>query len=195
MLGTRRSGFQVITTAGRSNFEYVRSLGADAVFDSRSPTVGEEIRAYTGDKLCYVWDTIGEYGSEEAGARALASTAPDGQELRYGTILLRDPAGFVARDGKFAPRADEVVYSMSLGYTATGEEFEMAGNQIPARPGDYEFAKGWMPFAAGLVAEGKVRPHRVEVGEGGFEGILRGLEELKSGKVSGKKLVYRVADP
>lgn len=189
-----RSGFEVITAAGKSNFEYVKALGADAVFDSRAPDVGEEIREYTKDKLYYAWDTIGEFGSEEACAKALASAAPEGKKLYYGTILLKDISGFTEREGTFGPRP-EVAYSMSLGYTAAGEEFEIGENTFAARPEDYEFVKAWTPFAAGLVAEGKVKPHRVELREGGFEGILEGLEDLKSGKVSGKKLVYRVADP
>lgn len=190
-----RSGYEVITTAGKNNFDYVKSLGADAVFDSRSPTVGEEIRAYTNDKLYYVWDTIGEHGSPEASAKALASKAPDGQKLYYGTILVKQLSTFHERKGKFEPRPDDVVYSASLGYTAPGEAFNMKEHKFPARPEDYEFMKKWMPFAGELIAQGKVKPHRVEVREGGFEAIASGLEDLKSGKVSGVKLVYRVAEP
>ncbi|KAF1968448.1 putative zinc-binding oxidoreductase ToxD [Bimuria novae-zelandiae CBS 107.79] len=186
------SGFEVLTTAGKNNFDYVKSLGADAVFDSRSLTVGEEIREYTKDKLCYVWDTIGEYGSDEASAKALASKAPDGQKLYYGTILLKDITDFVARRGTLEPRPDDVIQSMSLGYTAVGEAFEIKGTKFPARPEDYEFAKKWMQFAGELIAQGKIKPHRVVSRYGGFESLVDGLEDLKNG-VSGVKLVYQVA--
>lgn len=170
-------------------------MGADAVFDSRSPTVGEEIRAYTNDRLCYVWDTIGDHGSDEASAKALASKAPDGQKLYYGTIIMKDRSGFLNRNGKFPPRPDDVVMSASLGYTAAGKAFEIKDTKFPARPEDYDFAKKWHPFAADLITQGKVKPHRIEKREGGFDGILSGLEDMKHGKVSGVKLVYRVAEP
>ncbi|KAL1605237.1 hypothetical protein SLS60_004781 [Paraconiothyrium brasiliense] len=189
------SGYEVLSTARKSNFDYVKSLGADAVFDSRSPTVGEDIRAYTKDKLYYVFDTIGEHGSPEASAKALASKAPEGQKLYYGTILLKDIEVFIERNGKFEARPDDVVFSMSLGYTAQGEAFHIRDAKFPARPEDYIFAKKWMPFAGNLIAQGKVKPHRVELRDGGLDSILSGLEDLKNGEVSGVKLVYRIAEP
>ncbi|KAK7181779.1 zinc-binding oxidoreductase [Paraphaeosphaeria sporulosa] len=188
------SGFEVLTTAGKSNFDYVKSLGADAVFDSRSPTVGEDIRAYTNDRLYYAWDTIGEHGSPEASAKALASKAPEGQQLYYGTILLKDIAHFIERNGKFVERPDDVVFSMSIGYTAAGEAFHIRGAEFKARPEDFAFAKKWMPFAGDLLAQQKIKPHRAEVREGGFEAITSGLKDLKDGKISGVKVVYRVAE-
>jgi NADPH:quinone reductase-like Zn-dependent oxidoreductase len=195
LIAILRSGYEVLTTAGKSNFDYVKSLGADAVFDSRSPAVGEEIRAYTKDKLYYAWDTIGEYGSPEASAQALASKAPECQKLYYGTILLKNIQDFNTREGKFEVRPDDVVFSMSLGYTAPGESFAIRGAEFPARPEDYEFAKKWMPFAGELIAQRKIKPHRAEVREGGFEAIPSGLEDMKNGKISGVKVVYRVAEP
>lgn len=157
--------------------------------------MGEEIRTYSNDKLYYAWDTIGEHGSPEASAKALASKASEGQKLYYGTILPKDIAHFIGRNGKFEERPDDVVLSMSLGYTAAGEEFHIRDLEFPARPEDYAFAKKWMPFAGELIAQGKVKPHRAEVREGGFETITSGLEDLKNGKISGVKIVYRVAEP
>ncbi|KAL5446296.1 hypothetical protein PMIN06_007835 [Paraphaeosphaeria minitans] len=109
-----RSGYEVLITAGISNFEYVKSLGADAFFDLRSPTVGEDIRAHTNDELYHAFDTIGEYGSPEASAKALASKEPEGQKLYYGNILLKDISHFMERNGKFADRPNDVVFSCPL---------------------------------------------------------------------------------
>lgn len=50
------------------------------------------------------------------------------------------------------------------------------------------------PVMQALLDEGKIKSHPVSVGMGGLDGVLGGLEELKGGKVSGKKLVYRIAD-
>lgn len=185
-LTASRSGFEVITTCSPRNFDYVKSLGADTVFDSRSPTVGADIRAHTNNKLYYAWDTIGEHGSPAACAAALASSAPAGQKLHYGTILMGP--------GMKPPR-DDVEFTFTLGYTAAGEAFEIAGMKWEAKPQDYEFTVKWTELAEKLWMERKWRPHRQDVREGGLEGVLNGLEDMKSGKVSGVKLVYRVADP
>ncbi|KAL4861987.1 hypothetical protein BDV12DRAFT_203465 [Aspergillus spectabilis] len=43
------SGLKVIATASPHNFVYLKSLGADVVFDYRSPTVAADIRAFTNN--------------------------------------------------------------------------------------------------------------------------------------------------
>ena len=45
-----------------------------------------------------------------------------------------------------------------------------------------------------LVAQGKIKAHPPEVRGEGLKGVLSGLQDLKAGKVSGKKLVYRVEE-
>lgn len=182
----RRSGYEVITTCSPKNFDYVKSLGADAVFDSRSPTVGNDIRAYTKNKLYDVWDTIGEHGSPKACAAALASSYPEGQKIRYGTI--------VGTPDQNPPREDAEI-KWSLGYTAMGAAIDVMGFKAPAQPGHYEFATKWMAFVEKLLKDRKLKPHRIEVRKGGFEGVLTGLRDLKEGRVSCAKLVYRVGYP
>jgi NADPH:quinone reductase-like Zn-dependent oxidoreductase len=55
------SGLNVISTASVANHEFVKSLGADAVFDYRSPTVVDEIaKAVTNTEFVGVYDAIGE---------------------------------------------------------------------------------------------------------------------------------------
>ena len=53
-------GFRVITTASPKNFELVKGLGADEVFDYHDETVVEKIRATTGNTLDIAVDTISE---------------------------------------------------------------------------------------------------------------------------------------
>lgn len=52
----------------------------------------------------------------------------------------------------------------------------------------------WFKSFQALLDEGKLRAHPVEVLPGGFEGIQNGLKMLKSGSVSGKKLVVCLAE-
>ena len=56
------------------------------------------------------------------------------------------------------------------------------------------FGKMFWGLAGKLLAEKKVKVHPVDVRPGGLKGVLEGMEEMRQGKVSGKKLVYKVAD-
>ncbi|KAF8261438.1 dehydrogenase [Lactarius quietus] len=54
------AGFRVITTASPKNFDLVKGLGADEVFDYRDEGVVEKIREATGNALDLAVDTISE---------------------------------------------------------------------------------------------------------------------------------------
>lgn len=79
-------------------------------------------------------------------------------------------------------------------YTIFDEQFEKGGHTVPAINEDFEFAKKLFGITETLLAEGKLKTHPEKVGEKGLEGALDGMEEMKAGKVSGVKLVYKVAD-
>jgi NADPH:quinone reductase-like Zn-dependent oxidoreductase len=53
-------GLRVVTTASPKNFDLVKGLGADEVFDYRDENVVEKIRAATGNELDIAIDTISE---------------------------------------------------------------------------------------------------------------------------------------
>ncbi|KAF2015280.1 putative zinc-binding oxidoreductase ToxD [Aaosphaeria arxii CBS 175.79] len=178
------SGFEVITACSPRNFEYVQSLGASKVFDINSNDLGAEIRAYTDDKLYYAWDCVGGPNAFPVCTSALASSAPEGQKIIFGTIV----------NSKERPR-DDVTYTYSIGYSAAGKSYVLGGVRRPAQPDHYDFTKKWTEFAEKLRLEGKWKAHRQEVRDGGFEGILGGMQDMKDGKVSGVKLVYRVGEP
>lgn len=170
------SGLTVVTTCSPRNFALVRSLGADHVFDYSSPTVGADIRAVTNGELEYVFDCISEGNSPAIAAEAIG---PKGG--KYGALLWVD---------KF-PR-DDVAVAVKLAYTAMGEAFTKFDTEWPANPEDLEFAAKFWSVAEELLAQGKLKPHPVSLGEGGLEGVLVGMEDMRQGKVSGKKLVYKV---
>ena len=60
------------------------------------------------------------------------------------------------------------------------------------QPGHYEFAREFWAISQKLFEEGKVKVHRPDVREGGLDGILQGLDDLKNDRVSGYKLVYKI---
>lgn len=68
------AGYKVATTASPRNFDLVRSLGADAVFDYRDPDVVAEIKQVTGGSLTRALDAISDRASQRISAEVLAPT-------------------------------------------------------------------------------------------------------------------------
>ncbi|KAI1350371.1 GroES-like protein [Xylaria sp. FL0043] len=172
------SGLKVIATASPRNFDYLKSLGADAVFDYKSPTVADDIRKYTTNTLKLAWDCTGFGGRIAAGS---LSTEGGG----YAVINPVDKEELLAVNPKVdGPHA-------TLMYSIFGERF-FKGQEFPPVPEEFEFAKTFWEVARQLLEQGKLKVPRtiVNQGDSGFEGILKGLDELRANKVSAGKLVY-----
>ncbi|KAF9630187.1 Alcohol dehydrogenase superfamily zinc-containing [Lasiodiplodia theobromae] len=178
------SGFEVIATSSPRNFALLKALGADAVFDYNSPTVGADIRKHTANRLYYAFDCISEGNSAQICADAL-STDTAARKPSYAALLYTE-----------LPRED-VVAKVTMAYTVFGEGFwkPFGPGDYPASTEDYEFGKKFWKLSEKLLEEGKLKVHPPDVRDGGLEGVLEGLRELKDGKVSGKKLVYKIAEP
>lgn len=168
----------MLVTCSPRNAELVKSCGAEAIFDYNDPTCGQQIYEYTKGDLQLVWDTVGSAQGIQICMTAL-STKPG---CHYGTILLNE-----------IPRKD-VTCTSSVLMTFPGEEFDLFGKHFPASAEDFEFAKMFTTLTEKLLAGGKLKPHPVKLCEGGLQGVLEGLNLVRDGKVSGVKLVYRVAD-
>jgi NADPH:quinone reductase-like Zn-dependent oxidoreductase len=63
------SGYKVVTVASKRNWDLVKSLGADVVFDYNDPNVISHIQKWTHDlgagPLTKGLDTISEHGTQE----------------------------------------------------------------------------------------------------------------------------------
>ena len=62
-----------------------------------------------------------------------------------------------------------------------------------ARPEDHEFAKWLFKATQGLLDDGRITTHPVEVMKSGWEGVMKGVEIIRGQGLSGQKLVYQVA--
>ncbi|KAJ0120960.1 hypothetical protein J7T55_015699 [Diaporthe amygdali] len=195
-----RSGYNVVTTCSPRNFDYVKKLGADIVFDyvcnfvsspflivervmngltftKRAPDVGKSIFEATRGSLTKVFDTVNTSDSAEICAAAFG---PDGG--KYCNLL-----------GVECPRSD-VESVFFLGYDMSGEAYIFEGDSYPAKPDAFEFGRTWYSIAEKLWASGKWQNHRQNVGEKGLLGVLDGMQLMRQGLVSGEKLVYRVEE-
>jgi len=166
------TGCEVIATASPHNFDLVRKLGADKVFDYNDPEVGAKIREATNDKLKLVFDCIAEHNSPNIAAAAISSSGGHVASL----LPIKD-----------FPR-DDVKAKFTFAYTALGERYN---DRFGPSQEDYEFGSRFWRISEELINSGKVKTHPTQV-RNGLEGVPQGLQDLKDGKVSGVKLVYTV---
>lgn len=175
---SNKSGYTVITTCSPHNFPLVRDRGADHILDCRSPTLTEDIRSLTDNKLRLVLDCITISGSIARCCGALAPPSAD-CDIRYcGLFTVGD-----------LPRSD-VKAGFTLAYTALGESFQKWDNYYPGSPKNARFTGDFMKLTSALLDAKMIQSHPAEVQYGGLTDVLQGLDCLRKGGVSGVKLVY-----
>lgn len=176
----KASGLTVIATSSPSNFDYLKSLGADAVFDYKSPTCGADIKALTKNKLRHAWDCAG--GGEVICGEALSDTEPS----KYGVINWPNEDLFK----KTNPLAGSPL--VTLAYIVLGESFKYGGMDWPRQADEQEYGAMFVELSEKLYGKGIVKPIKLTVNKtgSGLEGVVLGIDELRAGKVSGTKLVY-----
>lgn len=176
MARTYSSGYDPITTCSARNFDLVKSLGASAAFDHTQGGVGPQIRAHTKGRLRHALDCITDQASAACCYAALGR--PGG---RYASLERCAPE-WRTRE---AVRADFVMMCEAFGNeVALGGEYWRAANPQARR-----LAVDMYRVMQDLLDGAKIRPHPAEVVGRGLEQVLEGLRVLKSGSVSGKRLV------
>jgi len=170
------SGLEVITTCSPRNFDLVKSLGAKYVFDYNSPTVVEDIKRVTNDKLQYLYDCVSISGST---AKAVQCLAPSGGKVA--TVLPVDPATL-----------DKKVEMKNIAvFKLTGTTFTFGGREFPATKQDKQFYEQMCGVLSELSLAGKIKPNPIRV-MGGWENLVGGIKFMDEGKVHGEKLIYEV---
>lgn len=182
-----RSGFVIYTTCSESNFDLVKSRGADHVFDYNSSNFEREILDSLdrgGQSLKYVVDCIGNDATAEICARLISK-----QNSFYHSVKAPAPEAF-----KKARSEESVQATTALAYLLLGEPVSLLGGlDFPADPLQEAWAKQWAPVIEDLVAKNKVKPHPPIVVPGGLEAIPELLEKVAQGGTRGKKTVVSVA--
>jgi len=173
------SGYKVVTVASPHNHELVKSLGADLVFDYKEKNVVDQIKKATNDSIHHAVDTHAQGGSQ------VMTVATLGPGPGAATVIL------VPEEAAVNYRSDvQVIYTLL--YTALGREFQHRDTSFARSEEDREHMVAFLPKLTELVREGKIRPNRIKVWEGGLDAVADGLVYMKEGKVSGEKIVYRV---
>ncbi|RYP08469.1 hypothetical protein DL764_001895 [Monosporascus ibericus] len=178
----RLSGFEPIATCSPRNFDLARARGATAVFDYADPATPAAIKKHTGDRLKYVLDCISDEHSVDMCYAAMARVGG-----RY-TSLEVVPDELLAKR-----RAIKASFVMAFEISGYGTHFP-GSYAKPADLSKRELGVRFFPMYQRLLSEGKLRTHPTQRLEDGLESVLDGLALLKSGSVSGKKLVVFLPD-
>lgn len=151
--------------------------GAEKCFDYRSPTCSQDIRDYTHDELAFALDCI---------------TDPTTMKLCYEAIGKN--GGKYTGLEPFPMRMhtrDDIKPHWVLVLTMFGQELKLKGPyRRKVRLQDVAFSTQWFRHAQVLLDQGLLEPHPTSVIPGGLEEVVKGIEEIKLGKISGRKLVY-----
>ena len=178
----RSLGHRAITTCSPKNFELVKSYGADAVFDYKSPTCAQDIKKLTRNSLKYAIDPFAELKTIIICNESIGRVGG-----RYTALELFQ--------GDF-PQVSTIKTDLVMGPTILGAGVDTGGEDSDyAKGADPELRQwgiGFYQSIQRLVDEKKLRAHPLRVIEGRFEGILRGLDMLKRREVSGQKLVVKL---
>lgn len=171
-----RSGYTVLATASPRNRDYVKSLGADMVFDQTQDDIGARVNTYSQDTLCLVCLTPSAYRTRRVSVH------------RH---CLLTPAAVAAPPLSTTRAPEQMLFSVgTMLSTIWGEYFKSGDKEWPASTEDLEWTKEWIEMVDGLLGEGKIMPHRYVLRGNGLQGVVQGLEELKNGGGRDGKLVY-----
>ncbi|THH17162.1 hypothetical protein EW146_g3605 [Bondarzewia mesenterica] len=162
------SGLYVITTASPKNFDLVKALGADEVFDYNDPEVSKKIKDSTQGKLTHAVDCI------SAGKTPVQISD-----------ALSDAGGTVAAILVYESPRPSVKVNFSLGYELLGESYNFPRKWAPASQEDKDRGKKITLFLDSVLAAfaDKIKPNPKLILPNGLASIAEGFEYMKAGKV------------
>ncbi|KAI1367680.1 hypothetical protein F5Y08DRAFT_297961 [Xylaria arbuscula] len=177
------SGLDPIAACSPHNFGLVTSRGATAVFDRNQPAdeIATAIRQHTKGQLRHVLDCIGNAETAAVCYSAMSRTGG-----RYTSLNRVSDA--------VLNRRRAISASFFHAAEAFGEGIDLPG-YIEKRADEKkrELVVGKFRMYQNLLDDGRLQLHPTVISEeGGFEGIIAGLERLKTGAISGKKQIVRI---
>ncbi|KAI3400060.1 hypothetical protein diail_4598 [Diaporthe ilicicola] len=176
----RLAGLKPVATCSPSSMDLVRSLGAVAAFDYRSPACGADIRRFTEGRLARVLDCAPSVEGTESMRMCYAAIGPKG-----GRYVALNPVSTLV---KYTRRDVSADWLMAV--AMFGEAVTLPGVYgRPARPELRALAARIFRTAEALISQGLLREPRLLVRGGGLGAVGQGVEELRRG-LTGGKLVY-----
>ncbi|KAH7322431.1 chaperonin 10-like protein [Stachybotrys elegans] len=177
----KKAGLRPIATSSPANFDLCLRFGAEKVFDYRSPNCAEDIKAYTRNELTYTLDCV-----SQADTTKLCYSAMGRAGGRYVSL---EPF----RDAIAQTRSLTVKPSWVMVLTIFGRKVALDGEYgREANPEDRRFGAEAFAAVQALLDRGLIQTHPIKSLTGGWEGVLDGVDKIRSQAQSGCKLTYVV---
>ncbi|KAL2878273.1 hypothetical protein SGCOL_006525 [Colletotrichum sp. CLE4] len=171
-------GFKVITTCSANHFDLVKHLGARHVFDYHDDDVIDSIKQ-SAPGVEYVFDTIGNESSSGLASQTI-------NEKGGGLCTVRPGKANTNEVPKRIKVTDVLVFTAFL------KDHRYGKFHWPANEEDHKLGTEFFEKLPGWVEDYKIRPARPKVIPGGLDGVTKGFQEYREGKVSANKLVYKL---
>ncbi|KAF8205830.1 chaperonin 10-like protein [Mycena galopus ATCC 62051] len=170
------AGLRVISTASVKNIEFVKSLGANEVFDYADSKTPRKISSATGGALKYAIDCISE-----------------GMTPNQVSTSLGKEGGTIATLLPYQSRRKGVETEFILAYSILGQDVSFPF-EFPANTEHYENAKIYCKMVSEILSILPVKPVPIRLYPHGLASVQEGFEDMKAGKVHAEKITYRIAD-
>ncbi|CRG89195.1 Protein TOXD [Talaromyces islandicus] len=173
------AGLRPIATCSPKNFDLARSFGAEQVFDYHDEDCAEQIRSYTSKSLAYVLDCVSLAHTTQLCLAAIGRAG--------GRYLALEPY----RDKLATRKTVKMSWIMML--TIFGRRVALDGVYgRDAQPEDYELGKTLFAQVQKLLDKGMIHTHPIQLMGGGWDSVVKGVDQIRNSEVSGYKLVYSV---
>lgn len=174
-------GLQVITTASKKNHEFLKSLGADYVFDYNSSDVIEQIKKTGNGKIQYGLDTV----SNDQTFQSVYDATEGSSNVRLDSLLFLNEKNL-----KINQDRENVPLGGTLVYVVDGEEHSFGDALIPS-PKELvtSFTHFWTKLVPPHVKD--IKSNNLTVLKAGLESANEAFDLLKNDKISASKVVFR----
>lgn len=179
-------GFKVVATASPKNFDLVKSLGCEIVFDYHDPDTPTKIKEYAGENITHALDAI-------SGDTTIQSVYDSVSSTKH--VIIQVSRGYLGVDeSKLNRRKSNIVrFEGPLSYVAidSKKQFGVGG---PV----FESPKGLLQDTVKIFARMNqifrespqmIKHMPIRVLPNGFEDIDKGMQIVKEGNVSAEKIV------
>ncbi|KEQ90499.1 hypothetical protein AUEXF2481DRAFT_71272 [Aureobasidium subglaciale EXF-2481] len=171
------AGLRVITTCSPHSNDLVKSFGADEVYNYKEKTSLDKIKV-AHPNIAIAFDGFSGAGSNEFCCNVV---------VKGGKVVSLDPTA--------KSSVKNVEFETMIMYTVFGRAFQLVppiGPKFPTKPDDRAGLAKFYEMLPKLVEDGKLKAPPIKHRGTGFDKIEEGLALLKSGKVSGQKLVLEL---
>jgi NADPH-dependent curcumin reductase CurA len=172
----------VIATASPHNWSNLTEMGVEKCFDYHDKDVLDQLKEYAGDEITIAYDTI-------AGATTSVDTYEVMSKTKPSQMLIALPFD----ESTVRQKNDYVEIKLPIAYLAI-EEVRIFGGEL-RDPGLLEATPATVRRVNKILAENsnEIRHMPIRVLPNGFDSLEEALDLSRTGKVSGEKIVVRMA--